>query len=186
MAKRWLIAGAVHAAVASPLHLLTHMCPILSGGPDVVDGYPDTPGMARSCPGEDSPAGSEQMEAEEARRASDWAIVQFDAAIKDFPSWEAFTTTVLSQVVPGTLGTCYTYSGGTVHVTTEPLPKEDQETGGQKTGGKGWRQLTYGRRFIEYRVNAKARILFWIEGVNPRFFFAFTQKMCEVPLEAIH
>jgi hypothetical protein len=136
--------------------------------------------------GQDSPAGSEQMEAEEARRASDWAIVQFNAAIKDFPSWEAFTTAVLSQVVPGTLGTCYTYSGGMVHVTTEPLPKEDQETGGQKTGGKGWRQLTHGRRFIEYRVNTKARLLFWIEGVNPRFFFAFTQKMCEVPLGAIH
>ena len=49
-------------------------------------------GWLGRAPGQDSPAGSEQMEAEEARRASDWAIVQFNADIKDFPSWEAFTT----------------------------------------------------------------------------------------------
>jgi hypothetical protein len=135
---------------------------------------------------QDSPAGNEAMEAEEARRASDWAIVRFNTDIKDFPSWEAFKATVLSQVAPGTLGTCYTYRGGTVHITMEPLPREDKETGWQKTGGKGWQQSTKGRTFIEYRVNAKAGILFWIEGVNPRFFFAFTKKMCEVPLGAIH
>jgi len=135
---------------------------------------------------QDTPAGSESMEAEEARRASDWAIVRFNTDIKDFSTWEVFKTAVLSQVVPGTLGTCYTYSGGTVHVTMEPLPREDKETGWQKTAGKGWQQLTKGRTFIEYRVNAKAGILLWIEGVNPRFFFAFTKKMCEVPLGVIH
>ena len=135
---------------------------------------------------QDSPAGSEQMEAENVRRASDWAIVQFNTDIKDFPSWEAFKTAVLSQVVPGTLGTCYTYSGGTVQATMEPLPREDKDAGWQKTTGKGWQQFTKGRTFIEYRFNAKARILFWIEGVNPRFFFAFTKKMCEVSLSAIH
>jgi hypothetical protein len=64
----------------------------------------------------------------------------------------------------------------------EPLPREDKDTGWQKTTGKGWQQLTKGRRFFEYRFNAKTGILLWIEGVNPRFFFAFTKKMCEVPL----
>lgn len=134
---------------------------------------------------QDTPAGSEQMEAEEARRSYDWAIVRFNTDIKDFPSWEAFETAVLSQVVPGTLGTCYASSGGMVHVTMEPLPREEKGTGWQKTGGKGWQQLTKGRRFIEYRVNAKAGVLLWIEGVNPRFFFVYTRKMCEVPLGTI-
>ena len=131
---------------------------------------------------QDTPAGSEPMEAENATRAFDWAIVRFNTDIQDFPSWEAFKTAVLAQVVPGTLGTCYAYSGGTVHVTMEPLPREEKATGWEKTAGKGWQQLTQGRTFIEYRVNAQAGILFWIEGVNPRFFFAYTRKMCEVPL----
>jgi hypothetical protein len=73
-----------------------------------------------------------------------------------------------------------------VQATLEPLPREDKDSGWQKTTGKGWQQLTKGRTFIEYRFNAKARRLFWIEGVNPRFFFAFTKKMCEVPLDALH
>jgi hypothetical protein len=140
--------------------------------------------LGRALAQEESPAGNEPMEAENARRASDWAIVRFNTDIQDFPSWEAFKAAVLSQVVPGTLGTCYTYSGGTVHVTMEALPRADTETGWQKTHGKGWQQFTKGRTFIEYRVNAKAGILFWIAGVNPRFFFAFTKKMCEVPLGA--
>lgn len=139
-------------------------------------------GLLSRAVAQDTPAGSEQMEAENARRAYDWAIVKFNTAIQDFPSWEAFKTTVLAQVAPGTLATCYTSSGGTVHVTREPLPREDKETGWQKTGGKGWQQWTKGRMFIEYRVNAKAGVLLWIEGVNPRFFFAYTRKMCEVPL----
>ena len=134
---------------------------------------------------EESAADSEEMEAEEASRAYDWAIVKFNTNIKDFPSWEAFETAVLSRVVPDTLGTCYVSSGGTVHVTMEPLPREEKGTGWQKTGGKGWQQLTKGRMFIEYRVNAKAGVLLWIEGVNPRFFFAYTRKMCEVPLGVI-
>jgi hypothetical protein len=142
-------------------------------------------GLLGRAVAQDSPGGSEQMEAEDARRASDWAIVQFNTDIKDFPSWEAFKTAVLSQVEPGTLGTCYTYSGGTVQVTMEPLPREDKDTGWQKTTGKGWQHVTKGRMFFEYRFNEKTGVLFWIEGVNPRFFFAFTKKMCEVPLDAM-
>ena len=143
-------------------------------------------GLLSRALAQESPAGSEQMEAEEARRSSDWAIVRFNTNIKDFPSWEAFKTAVLAQVVPGTLGTCYAYSGGTVQITMEPLPGEEKDTGWQKTTGKGWQQFTKGRRFIEYRLNEKAGVLFWIEGVNPRFFFAYTRKMCELSLGAIH
>lgn len=130
-------------------------------------------------------AGTEPMEAEEAVRSSDRAIVRFNTAIKDFPSWETFETAVLSQVVPGTMGTCYAYLGGAVRVTTEPLPREEKGTEWKKTAGKGWQQSKKDRTSIEYRVNEKAGVLLWIEGVNPRFFFASTRKMCELPLGAI-
>lgn len=77
------------------------------------------------------------MEAEDARRAYDWAIVRFNTDIQDFPSWEAFATAVLAQAAPGTRGTCYAYSGGMVHVTRESMPRGDQASGWQKTGAKG-------------------------------------------------
>ena len=134
---------------------------------------------------QDSRGSTEELEVENAKRAADWAIVRFNTDVQDFPSWEAFATAVLSQVAPGTLGTCYGYSGGTVHVTREPLPRADKEAVWQKTTGNGWQQVQKGRTFIEYRVNAKAGLLLWIEGVNPRFFFAYTRQMCEVPLGAI-
>ena len=41
---------------------------------------------------------------------------------------------------------------------------------------KGWRQCAKGRIGSEYRVNAKADVWLWIEGVNSRFFFAYTTK----------
>ena len=134
---------------------------------------------------QEHPAGNEQTEAEEATRASDQAIVRFNKDIQDFPSWEAFETAVLARVVPGTLGTCYTYEGGTVHVTMEPLPGEAKDTGWQKTAGKGWQQSKKDRTSVEYRFNEKAGVLLWIEGINPRFFFASTRKMCALPLGAI-
>ena len=83
------------------------------------------------------------------------------------------------------MGTCYLYQGGTVRVTMEPLPRTAKETGWQKTAGKGWQQTQADRTFIEYRYNEKAGVLLWVEGVNPRFFFAYTSKMCELPLGAI-
>ena len=46
---------------------------------------------------QDNPAGSEQMEAENARRASDQAIVKFNTDIDDFPSWELFEAVVLAR-----------------------------------------------------------------------------------------
>ena len=134
---------------------------------------------------QDSPGESVQIEVENARRASDQAIVRFNTDIEDFPSWELFEAVVLAQVTPGMLGTCYTYQGGTVRITMEPLPRVDKEIGWQKTAGKGWQQTQTDRTFIEYRYNEKAGVLLWIEGVNPRFFFTYTRKMCELPLGAI-
>ena len=131
---------------------------------------------------QDNSAGNEQLEAENARRASDQAIVRFNTGIEDFPSWELFEAVVLARVTPGMLGTCYTYQGGMVRVTMEPLPRTAQNAGWQKTAGRGWQQTQPDRTFIEYRYNGKAGILLWVEGVNPRFFFAYTRKMCEVPL----
>jgi hypothetical protein len=72
-----------------------------------------------------------------------------------------------------------------VSVTMEPLPRVDEKIEWQKTAGKGWQQTQTDRTFIEYRYNEKARVLLWVEGVNPRFFFAYTRKMCELPLGAI-
>ena len=142
-------------------------------------------GMFGRALAQDNPAGSEQIEVEEARKASDQAIINFNTAIKDFPSWELFEAVVLAQVVPGMMGTCYTYQGGTVRVTIEALPRVEKATGWQQTAGKGWQQTQTGRTFIEYRYNEKAGVLLWVEGVNPRFFFAYTRKMCELPLGAI-
>ena len=140
-------------------------------------------GMLSPALARENPDDSEQVEVENARRASDQAIVRFNTDIADFPSWELFKTAVLARVTPGTPGTCYTYQGGTVRVTMEPLPRTDKESGWQKTAGSGWQQTHPDRTFIEYRYNAKAGVLLWVEGVNPRFFFAYTRKMCELPLD---
>ena len=142
-------------------------------------------GMFSRALAQDSLGGSEQMEVENARRASDQAIINFNTAIKDFPSWELFEAVILAQAVPGMMGTCYTYQGGTVRVTIEPLPRVEKATGWQQTTGTGWQQTQTDRTFIEYRYNEKAGVLLWVEGANPRFFFAYTRKMCELPLGAI-
>jgi hypothetical protein len=104
---------------------------------------------------QDIPGGSEQMEAENARRTSDQAIVKFNTDIANFPSWELFEAAVLAQVTPGLLGTCYTYQGGTVHVIMDPLPRAEKATVWQKTAGKGWQQTHTDRTFIEYQYNEK-------------------------------
>jgi len=72
-----------------------------------------------------------------------------------------------------------------VRVTMDPLPRAAKETGWQQTTGKGWQQTHADRTFIEYRYNEKAGVLLWVEGVSPRFFFAYTRKMCELPLGVI-
>jgi len=141
-------------------------------------------GLLSRALAQETPGGIEQMEAEAARRASDQAIVRFNTDIKRFSSWEAFVTTVLSQITPGTRGTCYEPSGGTVEVTRRPLPSEEKGTAWKETVGHGWEQMRKDRTFIEYKFNEKASVLLWIEGVNPRFFFAYTRRMCELPLAA--
>jgi hypothetical protein len=177
--------GAVAAVVAHRRHLC-HAC----AGPSLEVSMWWMVGLV--CIGllgralaQDSRGSTEEIEVENAKRAVDWAIVRFNTDVQDFPSWEVFKTTVLSQVMPGTLGTCYGYSGGTVQVTREPLPREDKEAVWQKTTGNGWQQVQKDRTVIEYRVNTKAGLLLWIEGINPRFFFAYTRQMCEVPLATI-
>src|ERR671931_2793796 len=102
---------------------------------------------------QDSAGDNEPMEVENARRASDQAIVRFNTDIEDFPSWELFEAVVLAQVKARMLGTCYTYQGGTVRVTMEPMPRVDKGTGWQQTAGKGWQQTQTDRTFIEYRYN---------------------------------
>ena len=134
---------------------------------------------------QDTPAGSEQLETEEARRSSDQAIVRFNTHIEDFLSWELFEAVVLARVTPDMMDTCYTYQGGTVHVTMESLPRTEKDTGWQKTAGKGWQQTQTDRTFIEYRYNEKEAVLLWIEGVNPRLFFSYTRKMCALRLDTI-
>ena len=119
---------------------------------------------------QDNPGGSEQMEAENARRASDQAIVKFNIDIDDFPSWALFEAVVLAQVTPGLLGTCYTYQGGTVHVTMDPLPRAEKATVWQKTAGKGWQQTHTDRTFIEYQYNEKAGVLLGSRRCQPMVF----------------
>jgi hypothetical protein len=54
----------------------------------------------------------------------------------------------------------------------------------EKTSDNGWRKRNKDRTFIEYRYNQEASMLLWIEGVNPRFFFASTRRLCEFPLSS--
>jgi hypothetical protein len=132
---------------------------------------------------QESPAGSAPLAAEAARRAADHAIVSFNTGIQTFSSWEAFATAVVAPRGPDALGTCYAHAGGRVDVTKEALPQDGQAQGWQQTPGGGWAQRKPDRTFVEYRFNAKDNALVWIEGVSPRFFFAYTKKMCVLPLE---
>jgi len=61
---------------------------------------------------QDTPAGSEQLETEEARRSSDQAIVRFNTHIEDFLSWELFEAVVLARVTPDMMGSMLYVSGG--------------------------------------------------------------------------
>jgi hypothetical protein len=54
--------------------------------------------------------------------------------------------------------------------------------GWEQTSGNGWRLRRKDRTFTEYRVNPQDGLLSRIEGVKPRFFFASTKRICEVPL----
>jgi len=140
-------------------------------------------GGRRGAFAQESPAASAPLAAEAARRAADHAIVSFNTGIATFPSWEAFATAVVAPREPDALGTCYAHAGGRVAVTKEALPQDVQVQGWQQTSGGGWEQRKPDRTFVEYRFNAKDHALVWIEGVNPRWFFAYTTKMCVLPLQ---
>ncbi len=111
-------------------------------------------------------------------------IARFNKNIKRFASWDAFKAETVAKISPKILGSCYKSTGGStkaVEVTKIGMPTVADE-GWRETRGKGWRQQKKDRTFIEYRVNTKAGVLLWIEGVKPRFFFAHTKKICELPL----
>ena len=133
---------------------------------------------------QDNPAGSEQMEAENARRASDQAIVKFNTDIDDFPSWELFEAVVLAQVTPGLLGTCYTYQGyGVRH--HGPIAEGRK---GDQVAEDGWQRMAAdAHRSHVYRVSVQRKSGGLIMGrrCQPTFFFAYNRKMCELPLGAI-
>ena len=125
-----------------------------------------------------------ELEGPSVDSAYDQAIVTFNTDIKDFPSWEAFRTEVLARMAPGTMGRCYertTSSMNPTQITSVPFQRVEEE-GWQKTSGKGWRKSREDRTFIEYRVNASARRLLWIEGVKAWLLPVQTRKICEFPL----
>ena len=133
---------------------------------------------------QETPASTEELEAYDATAAYDQAIIRFNKNIKEFSTWDAFKAEVLSLLPRDTVGSCHALTGETmkpVEVTRVPLPVVEDE-GWQKTSGKGWRKRNKDRTFIEYRVNEKAGVLLRIEGVRPRFFFAYTRRICEFPL----
>ena len=132
-------------------------------------------------------AAEEREELEEGpdTRAYDQAIVKFNFNITLFSTWAAFKAAVLNHVEPGVMGHCYELTGNAmtpvdiIRVPFQSLTDDDW----RKTRGNGWRQYQ-GRTFVEYRLNEKARVLVRIEGVKPRFFFGYTQKVCEFPFRS--
>ena len=50
---------------------------------------------------------TQELEKAYTESAYEQVIVRFNTDIKDFPSWQAFKTEVLSRVLAGTLGRCY-------------------------------------------------------------------------------
>jgi hypothetical protein len=126
-----------------------------------------------------------ELETEYAESAYEQAIVKFNTDIKDFPSWQAFKTEVLSKVLPNTVGRCYertTSPMQPVQITRVPWQSVEGE-GWEETSGNGWRQNSKaGKTFIEYRFNVKAGVLLRAEGVKTWFLPPQTRKMCEFPL----
>ena len=116
-------------------------------------------------------------------QAYDQAIIKFNFHITSFSTWAAFKAAVSSYMEPGVNGQCYELTGSAmepVEITTVQFLGLTDD-GWRKTRGNGWRRRDEDRTFVEYRLNEKARVLMRIEGVKPRFFFAYTRKVCEFP-----
>jgi hypothetical protein len=133
----------------------------------------------------ENPTANQEQAEQNATQVYDQAIIRFNTAIKDFASWEAFKAEVFAKVVSGTLGRCYALTGSAMQPVQITMVRFDsvEDSGWQETLEKGWRRYTKAdRRVVEYRVNAQAGILLRMESVKPKFFFAYTQKICEFPL----
>jgi hypothetical protein len=128
---------------------------------------------------------TQELEKAYAESAYEQVIVRFNTDIKDFPSWQAFKTEVLSRVLAGAMGRCYertTSPMQPVQITRTSLQSvEDGEW--EETAGNGWRRNSKAEKtFIEYRFNVKAGVLLRAEGVKTWFLPPQTKKMCEFSL----
>lgn len=133
---------------------------------------------------DETPVSNETLEEPAVVNAYDRAIIRFNTDIKNFSSWETFKAEVLSRVNLGTVGRCYESTGGAMNPvkTTTVKFQTIENNGWRKTSGMGWRKHEKDRTFVEYRFNKKRRLLLRIEGVRPRFFFAYTKRICEFPV----
>lgn len=133
-----------------------------------------------------SPASAQESDAERLRKGPtpyDRIIIRFNTNIQRFASWEAFKATAFPLVPPGNSGACYVSSdpGNTPAPVSLDVFPQGNEAPWHETTEYGWRQHKH-RTFVEYRVNKEAWVLLIAEGVKPRFFFAFTSRLCEFPL----
>ena len=130
---------------------------------------------------DETPVFEDIQQRQAAEQAYEQAIVRFNTNIQPFSSWEAFKEDVLSRLERGALGRCYKLTGSSIEpvVITDAFFHQTFDGSWHATSGNGWRQRHRDRTFIEYRYNSETDELLWIEGVNPRFFFAATQRLCE-------
>jgi hypothetical protein len=135
---------------------------------------------------DETPVFEDLQQREAADQAYEQAIVRFNTSIKGFNSWEAFKASVFSRVKREAPGRCYELTASSIDpITITTISFHHTLDGTWKhTSGNGWRQLYRDRTFTEYRYNREVDTLLWIEGVNPRFFFASTRRLCEVPLSS--
>ncbi|GIX49025.1 MAG: hypothetical protein KatS3mg131_3236 [Candidatus Tectimicrobiota bacterium] len=134
---------------------------------------------------QEDPAANDELPRLEALAAYDQAVVKFNTHTRDFPSWAAFKDYISSRLPVGTPGKCYSLKGGArqeVDVTRVPFAGFAEDTW-RKTADRGWRLRLPQRTFIECRLNEKAGQLLCLEGVKPRFFFAYTRRLCVFPLQ---
>src|SRR5262245_19479194 len=95
------------------------------------------------------------MEAENARRDSDQAIVKFNTDINAFPSWELFKTVLLAQVTPSLLGTGFMYQGVRCTSPWIHCPGQKRRLGGRRRLAKGGSRRTPAARLSSIGTTKK-------------------------------
>jgi hypothetical protein len=133
---------------------------------------------------DETPVPEDLQRRQAASQAYEQAIVRFNTNIQGFDSWAAFKAAVFSRLEPNASGHCFELTGSSIEPITITAATFQEASDGewQETPDNGWRKRNKDRTFIEYRVNVKEGVLLQMEGVNPRFFFASTRRMCEFPL----